>query len=410
MHNSTLERVSGDLGAKPAESDIASEFQTSSVLTLITGHAVHDMYTAFLAPLLPLFIAGFSLTVTQAGALSLFLLLPATIQPIIGRAADRRNLRPLVIVAPMVAGVTMSLLGLAPSYVILALLLAVAGLNTAGLHAVAPAMTGRLSGGHLGRGMGLWMVGGELGRTLGPLVVVSAVSLFTPHGTFWLMPIGVVSSGILLLRLRSVSDAPRQNHEDIPWGKALRRMAPVMMPLAGIMLVRALVQAAITSYLPTFLTLEGANLWFAGASLSLLEAAGVAGAMLGGVMSDSFGRRRVLAASALTTPAFLLVFLRTSGWLRFPLLVLLGLSLLSITPVIMAMVQESFPEYRALANGIYMALSFATASAGVVVVGLLSDSLGMRPAFATSAWIMLLALPLVTLLPRRGRQPIRRIV
>jgi len=410
MHNSTLERVSGDLGAKPAESDIASEFQTSSVLTLITGHAVHDMYTAFLAPLLPLFIAGFSLTVTQAGALSLFLLLPATIQPIIGRAADRRNLRPLVIVAPMVAGVTMSLLGLAPSYVILALLLAVAGLNTAGLHAVAPAMTGRLSGGHLGRGMGLWMVGGELGRTLGPLVVVSAVSLFTPHGTFWLMPIGVVSSGILLLRLRSVSDAPRQNHEDIPWGKALRRMAPVMIPLAGIMLVRALVQAAITSYLPTFLTLEGANLWFAGASLSLLEAAGVAGAMLGGVMSDSFGRRRVLAASALTTPAFLLVFLRTSGWLRFPLLVLLGLSLLSITPVIMAMVQESFPEYRALANGIYMALSFATASAGVVVVGLLSDSLGMRPAFATSAWIMLLALPLVTLLPRRGRQPIRRIV
>ena len=410
MHNSTLERVSGDLGAKPAESDIASEFQTSSVLTLITGHAVHDMYTAFLAPLLPLFIAGFSLTVTQAGALSLFLLLPATIQPIIGRAADRRNLRPLVIVAPMVAGVTMSLLGLAPSYVILALLLAVAGLNTAGLHAVAPAMTGRLSGGHLGRGMGLWMVGGELGRTLGPLVVVSAVSLFTPHGTFWLMPIGVVSSGILLLRLRSVSDAPLQNHEDIPWGKALRRMAPVMIPLAGIMLVRALVQAAITSYLPTFLTLEGANLWFAGASLSLLEAAGVAGAMLGGVMSDSFGRRRVLAASALTTPAFLLVFLRTSGWLRFPLLVLLGLSLLSITPVIMAMVQESFPEYRALANGIYMALSFATASAGVVVVGLLSDSLGMRPAFATSAWIMLLALPLVTLLPRRGRQPIRRIV
>jgi len=410
MHNSTLERVSGDLGAKPAESDIASEFQTSSVLTLITGHAVHDMYTAFLAPLLPLFIAGFSLTVTQAGALSLFLLLPATIQPIIGRAADRRNLRPLVIVAPMVAGVTMSLLGLAPSYAVLALLLAVAGLNTAGLHAVAPAMTGRLSGGHLGRGMGLWMVGGELGRTLGPLVVVSAVSLFTLHGTFWLMPIGVVSSGILLLRLRSVSDAPRQNHEDIPWGKALRRMAPVMIPLAGIMLVRALVQAAITSYLPTFLTLEGANLWFAGASLSLLEAAGVAGAMLGGVMSDSFGRRRVLAASALTTPAFLLVFLRTSGWLRFPLLVLLGLSLLSITPVIMAMVQESFPEYRALANGIYMALSFATASAGVVVVGLLSDSLGMRPAFATSAWIMLLALPLVTLLPRRGRQPIRRIV
>lgn len=407
MHTSMIDRVDDGLGGEPTESASTSEFQTSNVLTLITGHAVHDMYTAFLPPLLPLFIAGFTLTVTQAGALSLFLLLPATIQPFIGRVADRRNLRPLVIVAPMVAGVTMSLLGLAPSYIILGLLLAVAGLNTAGLHAVAPPMTGRLSGKHLGRGMGLWMVGGELGRTLGPLVIVSAVGLLTLQGTFWLIPIGVVSTAVLFLRLRSVSDLPARRQAEIPWRPALRRMAPILIPLGGVMLLRALVQAALTSYLPTFLTLEGADLWLAGASLSLLEAAGVVGALLGGILSDSFGRLRILAASALATPALFLVFLRVSGWLRFPLLVLLGLSLLSITPVIMALVQESFPEYRALANGMYMALSFATASAGVVIVGMMSDSFGMRPAFVASAWIMLLAAPMVALLPGRGRPTTR---
>jgi FSR family fosmidomycin resistance protein-like MFS transporter len=349
-----------------------------------------------------LFIAGFSLTVGQAGALSLFMLLPATIQPIIGRVADRRNLRPLVIIAPLIASVSMSLLGLAPSYAALALLLAVAGLNTAGLHAVAPAMTGRMSGSRLGRGMGLWMMAGELGRTMGPLVIVSAVGLFTLHGTYWLIPIGALSSCILFLRLRKVEDAPPTQREQIPWKPVLVRMAPVMIPVAGVMLVRGLIQAAITSYLPTYLTLQGAELWFAGASLSLLEAAGVVGAMLGGVMSDRFGRRRVLAASALATPAFLLLFLRTVGWLRFPLLILLGLSLLSISPVIMAIVQESFPEFRAMANGIYMALSFGTASAGVVVVGLLSDSLGIQSAFVASAWVMLLALPIIARIPRRA--------
>lgn len=403
MRTSTLDRVEDGLQARDDAPLAAPAFQTSSVLTIIAGHAVHDMYTAFLPPLLPLFIAGFSLTVGQAGALSLFLLLPATIQPIIGRVADRRNLRPLVIIAPLIAAVCMSLLGLAPSYAWLALLLTVAGLNTAGLHAVAPAMTGRMSGNHLGRGMGLWMMAGELGRTIGPLVIVSAVGLFTLQGTYWLIPVGALSSGVLYLRLRSVSDAPPMLRVEIPWKPVLRRMAPVMIPVAGVMLVRGLVQAAITSYLPTYLTLEGADLWFAGASLSLLEAAGVAGAMLGGVMSDSFGRRRVLAASALATPAFLLLFLRTGGWLRFPLLVLLGLSLLSIAPVIMAIVQESFPEYRAMANGIYMALSFGTASAGVVVVGLLSDFLGMQSAFVASACVMLLALPIITRIPRRER-------
>ena len=120
------------------------------------------------------------------------------------------------------------------------------------------------------------------------------------------------------------------------------------------------------------------------------------------MLSDRLGRRRVLAASALTTPALLLAFLRADGWSRFPVLVLLGLSLLSITPVIMALVQESFPEYRALANGMYMAASFATASVGVVIVGLMSDLMGMRPAFAASALIMLLAVPILALLPGQG--------
>jgi FSR family fosmidomycin resistance protein-like MFS transporter len=404
MQTSTLERVDDGHEVRPAEPAQAARFQSSSVLTIIGAHAVHDMYTAFLAPLLPLFITGFSLTVTEAGALSLFMLLPAMIQPVIGRIADRKNLRPLVIVAPLVAAVSMSCLGLAPSYMPLALLLTVAGLNSAGLHAVAPAMAGRLSGEHLGRGMGLWMMAGELGRTIGPLVIVGAVSLFTLHGTFWLIPLGVVASAMLLLRLRSVSDSPPMLHEVIPWGLVLRRMAPVMIPVAGIMLVRGLMQAAVTSYLPTFLTREGESLLLAGASLSLLEAAGVAGAVLGGVLSDSLGRRRVLTASALATPVFLLLYLRTSGWVRFPLLVLLGLSLLSIAPVVMAVVQESYPEFRAMANGVYMAMSFLSASVGVMIVGMLSDSLGMRQAFVFSGLMMLLAVPLITRLPRRSRQ------
>jgi FSR family fosmidomycin resistance protein-like MFS transporter len=237
-------------------------------------------------------------------------------------------------------------------------------------------------------------------------VVVSVVSLFTLRGTVWLLPLGVATTAILLLRLRSVSDGPPMLQEDIPWGTALRRMAPVMIPVAGIMLVRGLMQAAISSYLPTFLTLEGESLWFAGASLSLLEAAGVVGAMFGGVMSDSLGRRRVLAAASLATPVFLLMFLRTDGWLRLPLLILIGLTLLAIAPVIMALVQESYPEYRAMANGIYMALSFTSASVGVLIVGMLSDTIGMRPAFLISGLTMLLAVPLIFRLPRRVKRAI----
>jgi FSR family fosmidomycin resistance protein-like MFS transporter len=81
----------------------------------------------------------------------------------------------------------------------------------------------------------------------------------------------------------------------------------------------------------------------------------------------------------------------------------LGLTALSVVPVIMALVQESFPENRALANGTYMALSFVLRSGVVVVLGMMGDKWGIRLAFIVSAVVPLLGLPFVLLLPTAGR-------
>jgi FSR family fosmidomycin resistance protein-like MFS transporter len=82
---------------------------------------------------------------------------------------------------------------------------------------------------------------------------------------------------------------------------------------------------------------------------------------------------------------------------------MLGLTALSVTPVIMAMVQESFPENRALANGVYMAVGFSIRSVAVLILGALGDWLGLRWAFAVSAIMPLLGLPLILLLPEKRR-------
>ena len=161
----------------------AERFQTDGVLTISMAHAVHDTYTAFLAPLLPSFIASLALSKTEAGLLMVFMQGPSLLQPVIGHLADRVNLRYLVILAPTVTAAMMSLLGVAPGYGALVLFLMVAGLSSAGLHAVAPVIAGNLSGRSLGRGMGFWMVGGELGRVLGPIVIVSAIRLLGLGGT-----------------------------------------------------------------------------------------------------------------------------------------------------------------------------------------------------------------------------------
>jgi FSR family fosmidomycin resistance protein-like MFS transporter len=379
----------------------AERFQTDGVLTISAGHAVHDTYTAFLAPLLPAFIANLALSKTEAGFLTVFMQGPSLLQPFIGHLADRVSLRYLVILAPTVTGAMMSLLGVAPGYGVLALLLMVAGLSSAGLHAVAPVIAGNLSGRSLGRGMGFWMVGGELGRTLGPIVIVSAVRLLGLEGTPWLMIGGFLASALLYVRLKDVPTQPANAGQGLPWRQTLRSMGPLLVPLVGIILAHSFMARSLTTYLPTFLSEEGADLWFAGASLSVLEIGGMVGALLGGAMSDRLGRRLVLFISMLTTPLLMFAFLTTSSWLQFPLLLTMGFTALSVTPVVMALVQESFPENRALANGVYMSLSFILGSVVVVVLGAMGDLFGLRLAFTASAVITLLGLPLTFLLPKK---------
>ncbi len=388
----------------PVEGDAAVEerFQMGRVVTISGGHAVHDTYTAFLSPLLPAFIEALHLSKAGAGFLTFFVRGPSLFQPFIGHLADRISLRYFVILAPAVTAVAMSLLGIAPSYLVLALLLTVAGLSSASLHAVGPVMAGAVSGKNLGRGMGIWMVGGELGRTLGPIVVVTAVQFLSLEGTPWLMIGGILASALLYIRLKDVSGRPCTSDQDRPWRKALRSMSPLMKPLAGVIAVRSLMSASVMVYLPVFMTERGANLWLAGASLSIVEIAGVLGALSGGALSDLLGRRTVLAMAMIVSPLSMLLLLSLDGWAVFPVLLVLGFSTLSTTPVIMALVQESFPEFRALANGVYMAVGFSIGTAGTVLLGALGDWVGLPTAYTVAAVVMLLGTPLLRLFPSNG--------
>jgi FSR family fosmidomycin resistance protein-like MFS transporter len=50
-------------------------FQAERVTTIAAAHAAHDVYTSFLPALLPAFIEKLALSTTQAGSLTLFLVL-----------------------------------------------------------------------------------------------------------------------------------------------------------------------------------------------------------------------------------------------------------------------------------------------------------------------------------------------
>ena len=197
-----------DTGLTPGSPGGAEDFQTGHVLTVSLAHFLNDTYTSFLAPILPTLVSRLGLSNTQAGLLAFIQSTPSLLQPLIGHLADRASLRYFVILTPALAASTMSFLGVAPSFVVVALLVAVAGLSSATFHAAAPAMAGRLSGSRLGRGIGLWTIGGYLGFAVGPILVAGTIRLLTLEGTPWLAIGGWLGSAILYLRLRGVALQP----------------------------------------------------------------------------------------------------------------------------------------------------------------------------------------------------------
>lgn len=374
-------------------------FQADQIFTIAGGHFVHDSFSAFIAPLLPILQERLATSYALTGGLAIFVQLPGLLNPFLGYLADKVSLRNFIIVAPGITATLMCSIGITSSYLALAMLLLLAGASMAAFHAPAPAMVGRLAGDRIGKGMSVFMASGELGRTIGPILAIAAVGWFGLEGMWRLAIFGWSISAILYLRLRQVSARPALSRVSVGsavWDKGRH----VFLVLLWLILARVFLHVSLTTYLPVFMSdVRQSTLWLAAISLTVLEGAGVLGALATGTLSDRVGRSRVLLFLLGLSPLLLIAFLYSPGWLTLPLLIALGLTVISPTPVIMAVVQEEFPEHRALANGIFLAMSFSVRALGTWAVGLMADTVGLSGAFLFSAFIGILALPAVNRLP-----------
>jgi FSR family fosmidomycin resistance protein-like MFS transporter len=381
-------------------------FRWGAVLFVSAAHFLHDVFTACLAPLLPLIIERLGLSLVRAGSLVVYTQLPSLLNPLLGSLADRRRLRRLfVALGPGVTGTLICLMGLAPTYAALAVMLLTVGCSLAVMHVAAPVIVSQLSGNRVGRGMSLFMLGGELARTVGPLVAVQMVSSLGLEGTWRLIPVAVASSLLLWWRLGRYPE-PQRTRQPVGLFAVWFEMRRVLGAIFGVLVARAFMAGALTVYLPTFIYSEGGSLWTANISLAVFEAGAALGAFTAGTVSDWIGRRRVLLAAVLLSPALMVLFLQFDGPGRLVVLATLGFMTLSTTPVLLAVTIENSGANPAAANGTFMMMNFAVRALIILAVGAMGDAVGLRQAYLWCAGLALLSVPFVLLLPSdRGRSP-----
>lgn len=371
---------------------------------MVLSHTVVDGTQNILPVFLPLLQHRFDLNYFQVGmAAALLNISSSMIQPAFGWVSDRWHTRWFIPAGIAWTGVFIGVLGLVPNYVTLLVVVVLTGIGTAAFHPIASIAVAHASRSQRGLGMSFFSAGGNLGFAVGPIVAAWLLAWFDLRGSVvMIVPCFLMATAVVAWRGEFAAPAKagvqREIHKDVPfpWGK--------LIALCALVTFRSWGYSGLMIFLPLLLHEEGTPLALAARALFVFLFFGAMGGLLGGHLSDRFGRREVIAVSLLSFPFLMAVALLFAGPVRWLALAVAGMTLLASFAVTVVFAQELLPQNLGLASGLMLGLSFGTGGLGVGLSGLLADFLGLRE----SVWILVMVPGLAGLLalalapPKRG--------
>jgi FSR family fosmidomycin resistance protein-like MFS transporter len=379
---------------------------TSRLGLLTFGHLTIDSYSSFFSPLLPLLVQKLDLSLTLVGSLvALSSVTSSFSQPLFGYLSDRMRRPWFVAFGPLVAAVFMSGLGLAPSYAVLVALLMVAGLGVAAFHPQGAVLTSQIAG-RPQISMAIFITGGTIGFSIGPMFAVGVVSVFGLERT-WVAAIpGLVASAMLLAWFARVPPRPRHEAKGVP----LRELRPVLRPLSLLYFAtvsRSAVSYGFMTFLPLYLTARGYSLSTSGLILSLYLLLGATGGFVGGWIAERIGGHRVLVSSFVVALPLYLAFLLLPDSLGIPCLVLGSFALQSSLAMNVVLGQELSPRHSSTISSLLMGAAWGMGALILGPVGALADRVGIHAALSTLSFMLILGLGCAVMLPgARRRVPV----
>jgi FSR family fosmidomycin resistance protein-like MFS transporter len=369
-----------------------------TVTLMASAHMMVDGYGNILAPLLPLLITRMDLSLAAAGTLTMLYQLSASVAQVgFGHLADRWRPRLLVMAGPVLSVTILSLIGLATTPVMLAVILVLGGLGGAAFHPPAATLAHKLGGSRPGLAMSIYISGGTVGFSLGPLMFAP----FAEHvGLAWTAVLALPGLAVIGF---FISRVPKFEISSAG-GSGLRALAPYAKPLGllyTIVVLRTMTSIAFATFLPVMLTRRGLSVAAAGAVVAgFLFASGIGG-FFGGPAADRWGPKRVIAWSLVLSTPFLFVAPMLTGWPFLLALAVGGFFLQSTLPVNVVFGQAIAPVSAATVSSLMMGFAWGTGGMTVPLTGFVADRIGIEPTLIALSLVPLLAAALALPLPDR---------
>ncbi len=399
-----------------SKTTIPSPRQQLYFLTFV--HTVLDSYATVLPHLLPLLLKKLASQTAARNSLagvliSVYSCFGSLGQVFFGWLSDRVKTIHFVTFGVVLTVACLSLLGVAPSLLLVLVLLAIGGCGVAAFHPQATAQAAALAKGGRGFGVSVFLTGGNIGRALGPLFIMYLVVYrYGLKWMAWCMPPGILIALLIPkilkrphvnanLASQAVIDTPilPEKRKDL-WG-VIRPHWRRILVLYLIAVLRTITSLGLENFLSLYLDdQQYSNLARSGV-IALFIFAGSMGIMIGGALSDWINRYGLLLFSLLAAPPLLYVSLHSTGGLFLILLFLGNFILSSSITVNIVLAQQLLPENENIASSFMMGAAWGVGGLSSIPVGMLGDHFGLPTVLDGLVMLPLATTALIPLLKRK---------
>lgn len=378
------------------------------------SHFLNDMMQSLILALYPMLKGDFDLSFAQIGIITLMFQITASLlQPLVGIYTDRHPKPYALSIGMGFTLVGLLVLAVAPSYAFVLLAAALVGTGSSVFHPESSRIARLASGGRHGLAQSIFQVGGSAGQAMGPL---AAAWIIIPFGR----PSVAAFSAVALLAIAilwTVGNWYRAHRIAAANKPAVAAAHRISLPntvvvfsmtiLMVLVLSKSFYITSLNSYF-TFYLIERFGLSVPSAQMYLfvLLLSVAVGTILGGMVTDRIGRKKVIWFSILGAAPFTLMLPYASLEMTGIFIVLIGLVMAAASPAMVVYAQDIMPGRVGLVAGLFFGLSFGIGGIGAAVLGKVADVTDIAYIYKLCSFIPLVGL-LTAFLPniekkRRG--------
>ncbi len=380
---------------------------------LTLSHTVLDSYATLLSHLQPLLLTKLATSAATRNSLagnfiSIYSVFSSLGQILFGWLSDRVRSVHFLTFGVGFTAIGLSLLWVAPSPRAVYLLLAIGGLGIASFHPQATTYAGALAAEGRGMGTSIFLTGGNVGRALGPLVLMFIPYNFGLQYLVWEMIPGVMLALLVpkVLKFEKSLDltaTPRGRLEEEPRPQEPFWIVvrPHLLPLNVLFIIAALrtvTAVGLENFLSIYLDDQNYSDQMRSLVIALFIFAGSVGIMSSGWLITRVNTYVLLLVSLLGSPPLLYASLHSDGPSFLVFLFLGNVVLSSSITVNIILAQMILRGHENIASSFMMGAAWGVGGLLNKIVGVLGDQYGLPIVLDGLVMVPVVLAPLLILL------------